>query len=187
MRSPMRRLPTDREILEAIYRRYYPTFADSAARSSKVYVPVDLASIAREFKVDADIIFGRLYYYLDKKHGYKQDDGTLVPLFSLKVGEDSHCVNFPLLASVLASLQSEHLRARRATIISIISLILSALALGVSAISLWFKVDSRTEGIRPAPKTPAVKRDNSQESPLSRPAFALAPENLLSVLPRPLG
>lgn len=55
-------------------------------------------------------LFGRLYYYLDKKHGYKQDDGTLVPLFSLKVGEDTHCVNFPLLVSVLASLQSEHLR-----------------------------------------------------------------------------
>lgn len=114
-----------------------------------MYVPIDLAIIAREFGIDGDIIFGRLYYYLDKKHGYKQDDGTLVPLFSLRVGEDSHCVNFPLLASVLASLQSEQLRFRRATIISIISLILSALALIVSASSLFWTIKSPGSPIAP--------------------------------------
>jgi len=94
-------------------------------------------------------LFGRLYYYLDKKHGYKQDDGTLVPLFSLKVGEDTHCVNFPLLASVLASLQSEHLRFRRATIISIISLIVSALALVVSATSLFWSIKTPRSTLPP--------------------------------------
>ena len=94
-------------------------------------------------------LFGRLYYYLDKKHGYKQDDGTLVRLFSLKVGEDTHCVNFPLLVSVLASLQSEHLRFRRATIISIISLIVSALALVVSATSLFWSIKTPRSTLPP--------------------------------------
>jgi len=56
------KLPTDREILEAIYKRYCGTFAGFAKeggdkRTTKVYVPVDLQAIADSFKVDGDIIF----------------------------------------------------------------------------------------------------------------------------------
>lgn len=52
--------------------------------------------------MDADILFGRLYYHLDKKHSYAQDNGSFVHLFALKTGDDMHAVNFPLLAAILA-------------------------------------------------------------------------------------
>jgi len=42
----MKRLPTDREILEVIYRRYYNAFAafskESPDRETKIYVPIDV-------------------------------------------------------------------------------------------------------------------------------------------------
>jgi hypothetical protein len=140
----MRRLPTDREILEAIYDRYYVTFAafskENRDRDSKVYVPVDLDSIAANLGVDGDIVFGRLYFHLDQKFRYKRDDGVIVSLFQMQLGNDRHCVNFPLLASALASLRSEHLRFRLATTISLISLAISAAALAVSiAATFWLK------------------------------------------------
>jgi hypothetical protein len=140
----MRRLPTDREILEAIYDRYYVTFAafstENTDRDSKVYVPVDLDSIAANLGVDGDIVFGRLYFHLDQKFRYKRDDGVIVSLFQMQLGNDRHCVNFPLLASALASLRSEHLRFRLATTISLISLAISAAALAVSiAATFWLK------------------------------------------------
>ncbi|MCU0988985.1 MAG: hypothetical protein MUE63_05220, partial [Xanthomonadales bacterium] len=64
----MRRSPTDLQILEEIYRRYYADFAAfqraSPNRETKVYVPIDIQAIADHFKVDGDIIHGRLYYHL---------------------------------------------------------------------------------------------------------------------------
>lgn len=58
--------PTDLQVLEEIYRRYYGEFAafsrDCPERSTKVYVPIDIAAIAKHFKIDGDIIHGRLYY-----------------------------------------------------------------------------------------------------------------------------
>jgi hypothetical protein len=131
------RVPTDREILEVIYDRYYDTFAfeGRGERAAKNYVPVDLASVAKTLGVDGDIVFGRLYYHLDQKYGYKRDDGTHVPFFYLKLRDDRHCVNFPLLASVLASLQTEHRKFVLSTSISIISLVIAITALVVSIAS----------------------------------------------------
>ena len=132
----MRRVPTDREILEAIYEQYYETFAsftkENPDRETKILVPVDLEKIAAELGVDKDIVFGRLYYHLDQKHGYKREDGTNVHFFSPLVKNDRHCVNFPLLASVLAGLQAEHMRFRLATTVSIISLGVAVAALAIS-------------------------------------------------------
>jgi hypothetical protein len=103
-------LPTDREILDAIYERYYDTFANysetAPTRSSKIYVPIDISEIAARLGVDGDIVFGRLYYYLEKKHGYQQQSGASVPLFALEAGGDRHCINFPYMASVLAAMRA---------------------------------------------------------------------------------
>jgi hypothetical protein len=81
----MKRIPTDREILEIIYKQYYETFAsfskESPNRETKICVPVDLEKIAVGLGVDSDIVFGRLYYHLDQKHGYKREDGTSVHFF----------------------------------------------------------------------------------------------------------
>ncbi len=58
--------------LGEVYKLYYSDFCDfdekKPSRQTKVYVPIDCELIARNLDLDADIVFGRLYYYLDKKH-----------------------------------------------------------------------------------------------------------------------
>jgi len=128
--------PTDFELLNYIYERYYSTFSsytkEEADRDSKIYVPIDCAEVARHFGVDKDIVFGRLYYHLEKKYGYKQSDGVNVPFFALRVGGDIKCINFPLLASVVAGLRQEYRKFWLATGISIGALVISAVSLGLS-------------------------------------------------------
>jgi len=133
----MKTLPTDIQILDAIYERYYESFTTYSKtdknRSSKIYVPIDVKALAVDLKVDPDIIFGRLYYHLEEKYGYRQDDdGSRVHFFALGVGGDRHCINFPYMASVLASLRDENRKYRIATGFSIASLILSVIALLIS-------------------------------------------------------
>jgi len=125
----MRGLPTDLKILKNIYAEYYDAFASCAegddSRTSKIYVPIDIEKVARRLKMDPEILFGRLYYHLDKKYGYKSDDGVRVPFFSQQVGGDRHCVHFPYLAAVLASMKDENRKFLIATSISIVALFLS--------------------------------------------------------------
>ncbi|MCW8924504.1 MAG: hypothetical protein OQK69_12910 [Gammaproteobacteria bacterium] len=124
---------TDRRILKEIYERYYNDFVaydkDESLRSTKIYVPIDCNVIASKFNVDPDIIFGRLYYHLDKKHGYTKDNGHKVHLFAMKAGEDMHTVNFPMLAAVLAEHEQSYYR-------FLIPLVLSVVALSFSIAGL---------------------------------------------------
>ncbi|MCP5304368.1 MAG: hypothetical protein H6953_02885 [Chromatiaceae bacterium] len=105
---------TDRRLLRKIYDRYYDDFVafdrSDPKRAAKVYVPIDCAAIAKEFGTDPDIVFGRLYYHLDKKYGYKKEDGAKVSLFSMETGSDRHTVHFPLLAAVLAEHEQSYYR-----------------------------------------------------------------------------
>lgn len=75
------------------------------------------------------MLFGRLYYHLDAKHRYTQDGGAQVHLFTLMVGDQMHCVNFPYLAAVLAERDVEHRRQLWSLWVSI-----TALALSVASI-----------------------------------------------------
>lgn len=96
----MSKLPTDRQILRKIHDKYYNQFIDfnkgdfSSTRDTKIYAPIDIILIAKELKADPEIIFGRLYYHLDKKYRYEQSDGSKVNLFALRVVKDIHAVNF---------------------------------------------------------------------------------------------
>lgn len=132
----MKRLPTDLQILDAIYERYYATFTQYTngddTRSAKIYVPIEIKQIAEDLHVDGDIIFGRLYYHLEKKHGYRQDDGSVVHFFGLRVGGDTHCVNFPLAASVLADLRDQSRKHNIATWIAVGSLIIAIVSIVIS-------------------------------------------------------
>jgi hypothetical protein len=115
------KIPTDLELLNAIYKRYYNEYIwypkdeyevtqhpkDKRIRSTKNFVPIDCLKIAEDLGVDGDIVFGRLYLHLNKKYGYENKDGSSSPFFTLKIANDDHCVNFPLLSSALASLKSE--------------------------------------------------------------------------------
>lgn len=128
--------PTDRVILEAIYARYYDEFAaytkKNPSRASKIYVPIDTRAIADDLGVDGDLVFGRLYYDLEYRYGYRQpdEDGDVwVRFFALAVGGDRHCINFPYMASVLANLRAEVGRFRLATGIALVSLLVAIVSL----------------------------------------------------------
>ena len=80
-------------------------------RLSKIYVPIDIELIAEKFGVDSEIIFGRLYYYLDKKYSYKNEDGSIAKFFvnSLHAGssKEKHLINFPLLDIIVSENNTE--------------------------------------------------------------------------------
>jgi hypothetical protein len=134
MDSP--RIPTDRNILREIYNRHYDKFAaydrGDRGRESVNYVPIDIESIASIFGVDKNLVFGQLYYHLNRKYGYKQDSGSLVPLFTPVAGKDRHCVNFPFLAATLADLDREHSEFLYPTLSAVLSLLVSIVALAIS-------------------------------------------------------
>lgn len=129
--------PTDLALLEEIYRRYYAQFSafskESPTRSAKVYVPINVEELAAHFGVDKDIIFGRLYYHLEPKYGFRQADGARVPFFMLRTNDkEVHAVQFPLLASVIATLRDERQKHQIATWLSILALVVAAISTGVS-------------------------------------------------------
>lgn len=130
------KIPSDLQILQTIYEVYYDEYKNfirgSSDRESKIYVPIDCKKIADRLNVDSDIVFGRLYYYLEHRYAYTQSDGAKVHFFALKVGQDNKCINFPYLASVLAGLQIEHNRFKTTLIVSIFALFFSLISLVVS-------------------------------------------------------
>jgi len=106
--------PTDVEILSFIRDHYYGVFAsfdkDHPTRLTKIYVPIDVDMIGEKFEVDGDIIFGRLHYDLNRKYGYKNDDGSKVEFFANGLGSgntrEKHLIHFPLLDAVIKQLES---------------------------------------------------------------------------------
>ena len=107
--------PTDFEILKAIRDHYYDSFAsfdkNAPTRLSKIYVPIDIELIAEKFGVDSETIFGRLYYYLDKKYSYKNEDGSIAKFFVNSLhsvsSKDKHLINFPLLDIIVSENNNE--------------------------------------------------------------------------------
>ncbi|MDH4610800.1 hypothetical protein [Pseudomonas sp. BN102] len=81
--------------------------------------------IANELDTDGDIIFGRLYYHMEQKYGYRRDDGSRVAFFLLQAGNDHKCVNFPLLASVLAGMQEEDSKFKVSTWLSTVAIVVA--------------------------------------------------------------
>ena len=125
----MNKLPTNLKVLECIYSEYKKDFhkisRDDPEGISKIYVPIDVRHIAQKLGTDEYELFGRLYYQLDQKYRYKQDNGSLVHLFAFKVGKDPHCINYPYLAAVLSEYRTEDKRNRWALWISVGSLALA--------------------------------------------------------------
>jgi hypothetical protein len=123
---------TDRLLLKAIYDEYYSVFCTSEIgvenRASRSYVIIDHLVISNKLNLDPDIVFGRLFYHLDKKYGYK-DENIKAPLFALKGNEDKFAVNFPLLSAVVAELEQSHIRFTLPLWLSILAIIISAIAL----------------------------------------------------------
>jgi hypothetical protein len=133
------RVPTDLRILQAIYDRHYAEYAaftnEKPNRGHKPFVPVDIHKIARDFKVDPEIVFGRLLYHLDHKYGYDDEKGSRTPFFTPWAGDDRNCVNFPYMASVLADLQEQSRKHNGAIWIAVASLLVSVASATISILS----------------------------------------------------
>jgi hypothetical protein len=129
----MSNLPTDHEILSCIYEMYRTSYPGKPAGSERgendPYMPVNLRQVAARLSCNPELLFGRLYYHLDAKHRYKQDNGALVSLFYLNFQGKGHSVHFPFLAAIVAGMNQEHRK-------TFWSLAFSALALVVSVASL---------------------------------------------------
>ncbi|MGI9386771.1 MAG: hypothetical protein ACR2OX_05025 [Methyloligellaceae bacterium] len=133
------KLPSELDLLDEIYRTGYEEFAayseTNKTRSSKIWVPIDIEQLARKFDLDPDIIFGRLYYHLNEKYSHEMGDGTKSEFFLIRVGSDIHCVNFPYLSSILASLKDEQQRFRLTTAIAGLSLGISIVSILIASLS----------------------------------------------------
>jgi hypothetical protein len=104
-------LKTDFEVLKYIYEAYFDDYlafdVSNVERSTKIYVPIDIDAAADKLNFEADLLFIRLYSYLNDKYGANMNENAKSPLFLLRVGKDVHCIHFPLLASVLADLEQK--------------------------------------------------------------------------------
>ncbi len=133
------KLPTDLVLLEKIYEANYKAFTeysdDNRTRSSKIWVPIDIHRIADDFDLDPDIIFGRLYYHLNDKYAHERADGSKSDFFAIRVGGDHHCVNFPYLASIVASLRDEQRKFMIATGIASLSLLVSVVSIIIAVLT----------------------------------------------------
>lgn len=124
------KLPTDLEVLERIYADYSLAFRavdrEQPSRGTKILVPIDIHRLAARLKTDPEELFGRLYYHLDRKYRYQQENGSFVHLFAFTAGTDRHCINFPYLSAILAEYRAENRR--------------NSWALGVAVGSLWISL-----------------------------------------------
>ncbi len=105
------------------------------APGEKIYVPIDLRAVAEKIGNDPHILFGRLYYHLDAKYRYKNDDGIRVHLFTLKVGANYHCINYPLLAAILSEHLAVYANEQRNFWLAIVALIFSLAAIIAQVVS----------------------------------------------------
>jgi hypothetical protein len=132
----MDKLPTDRDIMRCIYEMYesnYPGATVEAIRGENdPYIEIDIPAIAARLRCKPELLFGRLYYFLDYKHRYRQDDGSLVPLFHPRVGKKEKVINFPYLASILAELDQEYRKQSWSFGFSIIALVLSLTSIAIN-------------------------------------------------------
>lgn len=104
------KLPTERKVLQCIAEMYEDHYPGENPGENDPYLKVDLHKVADNLQCKLELLFGYLYYYLDHKHRYKTGENCWTNLFSLKVGNKIHCVNYPYLVGILASHEVEHKR-----------------------------------------------------------------------------
>lgn len=134
MKKP--KLPTDLELMEEIYKRYYDDYSaytdEIPTRRTKVFVQINIQSLSDHYNIDADIIFGRLYYHMNDKYSYVSNDGKRGNFFVLAIGDDRHLIQFPLLSSRIAELHEERRKFFLTFWLSIVAIAISIVSIIVS-------------------------------------------------------
>jgi len=132
MEKNMSRIPTDLEIMEELYERYFESFRKYATedpdRIARIRVPINVQEVAEACEVEEDMIFGRIFYHFNKKYSYKDEKGNVTTFFITDKFEGLS-VNFPIVASVLADLRTEKRKTDNFLFISSTALTLSVIAL----------------------------------------------------------
>ena len=119
-----------------MYEASYPGIPLGATRGDNdPYLSIDVKAVAEKLGCKSELLFGYLYYHLDAKHRYKQSEGVSVPLFSLKVGDKRHGVNFPYLSALLANHDLEHRRQLWSVGLSLLAVAMSAAAIVAQVIT----------------------------------------------------
>lgn len=116
---------TNREIMRAIYDRYYKQFSKN---NTEYFIEIDLMAICDEKGIDYGVVWGRFFHHLNQVYGYPEKK---IEFF----GVDNK-INFPLLASVLSEEDDKHQRFFLPLAISRISLLISLFSL---IVALFFK------------------------------------------------
>lgn len=136
------KLPTDRAILEAIFKMYRAEYLrfyeDRSIRPVKQYVEIDIPKVAERLGTDMEIVFTRLYNHLEPKHGYKNDEGDIVYFFrngytDVDGVHRKHLINFTLMGAVLSELRREH---RQVVWTLTLSIVATAISIGSLVVSI---------------------------------------------------
>lgn len=118
-------IPTEREVLRCIYSMYETSFPVEGQSVGKVWVEIDVESVAKKLGCNKHILFGYLYSYLDHKYQYRTGGNAAVHLFAPRAGELRHAINLPYLAAILARQNQEHSKFMWSLGISLVALALS--------------------------------------------------------------
>lgn len=131
----MEHIPTDLEILEDIYFRYYDEYKkyakDEPDRIARIRVPINIKEVAEACGVEEDMIFGRMFYHFNKKYSYKNERGDITTFFMSDKFEGLS-VNYPLVSSVIADLSMEKKRMAVYVTLSSVAILLSIVAIIVA-------------------------------------------------------
>jgi len=124
--------PTDFQLLRAIYERHRDEYLEG--HQTRIDVPIDIPAIANDLGVDAQIVWGRLYYHLDPLYGTQDEDAPRKALFMPQPETTPDRINFPLLDAVLAGLWQQRRRDLWTLWIAIVSAGIAIASLVVSIV-----------------------------------------------------
>jgi len=116
---------TDRILLKRIYDLYYQDFCNLQKTKNTIYIPIDCVFVGESLGIEPQIVWGRLYYHLDKKYSFKQENDSWVKLILLANDEGKNPIHFPLLSSILAELEQSYYRFTLPIYISSFALLIS--------------------------------------------------------------
>ena len=117
------------DLLNTIIKQYESDYILSDKSSGGFYVPISCENIAKKLKTDAELVFQYLYNYMDDKYAYQKQAGGMIHLFMLSTQAPYHRINYPYALAIYKKLKDSKTKEQIALMFSIISLIISLIAI----------------------------------------------------------